>query len=168
MKWQHAGMFVFASALCAAPALATTPVLSGSYKYSAWTFCQPTIALAYAQDHYSQTFVTGMTLTSPESSQLDAGLARFDSSTATVTYREVKDAGDDVLLHVKGGKQGEKIAQTREKGSAGYSNTASAVTLNGITYTAVFGSLSKSKPLYFALIGLDSAGCSEAWEFTRT
>jgi hypothetical protein len=167
MKWQHAGMFVFASALCGAPALATTPVLSGSYVYSARTFCQPTIALAYAQDHYSQTFVTGMTLTSPESSQFDAGLARFDLAAATVTYRETKDEGDNVLLHAKSGQQGQTIAQKKEKGSAGYSNTASTVTLNGATYTAVFGSMKKGKPAYFALIGLDSAGCSEAWEFRR-
>lgn len=166
MKWIYAGTLVFAGALCVAPALAKTPVISGTYVYSARTFCQPTIALVYAQDHYGQTFVTGMTLTSPESSQFDVGQAKFDPSTATVTYGEVKDSGDNVLLHVKSGTQGAKIAQKRTKGSAGYSNTGSTVTLNGATYNAAFGSMTNGAPTYFALIGLDSAGCSEEWQFT--
>jgi hypothetical protein len=167
MKRSLVGTFVLAGALCSAPALATTPVISGSYVFSTRTFCQPTIALAYAQDHYSQTFVTGMTLTSPESSGFDVGQARFNSSKAIVTFREVKDAGDDVLLHVKNGQQGQTISQKRNKGSAGYSNTGSTVTLNGATYSAAFGRLTNGAPAYFALIGLDSAGCSEEWQFTR-
>jgi hypothetical protein len=67
---------------------------------------------------------------------------------------------------VKSGTQGAKIAQKRTKGSAGYSNTGSTVTLNGATYNAAFGSMTNGAPTYFALIGLDGAGCSEEWQFT--
>jgi hypothetical protein len=167
MRLQHAGWIVLAGALCATPLAAATPVISGNYVYVTRTLCQPTLTLQYAKDHNNQTFVNGVNLTTPESSGQNVGQASFDKSTATVTYSGTDDSGDNVLLQTSGGLQGAVISEKPQSGSTGYSNTATTVTLNGATFNATYGKSTKGVADAFSLVGLDSAGCSEQWDFTQ-
>ncbi len=155
-----------ATLLAVAPAVAATPVISGKYVYASSTFCQPTIQIEYAQDTNGQTFVNGLNLTEPEDTAHEVGLASFDPTTLTVTFSGKKDHGSNVLLQTSGGLQGSMIAEKTESGSGSYSNTATTVTLSGATYNATYGKSSKGVVEYFALVGLDSAGCSVEWQLT--
>ncbi|MGD0190404.1 MAG: hypothetical protein ABSD74_06655 [Rhizomicrobium sp.] len=167
MKWHSAGLLMLAGALVAVPALAATPVISGKYAYTSDTFCQPTLTIEYAVDHWGLTLVNGINQTAPEDTAQESGQATFDSAKATVSYKSDKDHGSEVLLQTSGGLQGSTIASKKQKGSAGYANTATTVTLNGATFNAYYGAAGKKgTPAYFALIGLDTSGCSEEWEFT--
>jgi hypothetical protein len=167
MKLQHAGLLMLAAAVCAAPAWAATPIISGNYVYASRTFCQPTIQLNYANDQNNQTFVNGLNMTAPEDTAHEAGQASFDSSTATVTFSAFKDHGSNVLLQTSGGLQGSVISEKSESGSANYSNTATTVTLNGMTFNVTYGKSAKGISTGFELVGLDPSGCSEQWNFTQ-
>jgi hypothetical protein len=151
---------------CSQAMAAAAPTISGSYVFSHRTFCQPTITVDYATDQNGQTFVNGLNLTSSSDTEFSTGLAKFDSSTQTVSYKGVNDSGSTVLLQLSSGLQGDVFAEKKTSGSTAYSNTNSTVTLNGTTYTATYGKATKSVVGYMVLVGLSSASCSDQWEFT--
>jgi hypothetical protein len=167
VKLRFAAVAVFGVAAFAAPSFAAAPVISGNYIYVSRTFCQPTIAVQYANDQNGQNFVNGLNMTAPEDTAHEAGQANFTPATATVTFNSVKDHGSNVLIQTSGGLMGSVISEKTEGGSAGYSDTATSVTLNGQTFNATFGAASKGIVTSFLLVGLDGAGCSEEWNFSQ-
>jgi hypothetical protein len=167
MKLLRVGFLALAGASLSTLAMAaTTPTIKGTYVYDANTYCQPTIQVEYGKDSNGTTFVNALKLTVPEDSADAVGLAIFDPSTATLSYSATKDHGSNVLVQTSSGVQGSVISQEPEKGSGPYSNTATTVNLNGTAYTATYGKVIKGIAQYFALVGLDSSGCSKEWQFT--
>lgn len=130
-----------AFALGAVPANATVPVIKGKYAVTGNEVCQA---------------VEGSSTPGLIASFVET--ANFDPTTGMVA---VTGAGSGGYLVVWPGDQAGYQHKTFSK-MYSYSNTATTVTIGGITFDIVYGHLKKGVAQSAAVSGIDGSGCVEA------
>lgn len=127
-----------ALALLTAPAFAAVPAISGKYALGASGTCQA----------IQSGSVVGLIESLNE-------LANFDSTTGMVKFTGTGIFGDLVVwTNGTSGYETKTINQTQT-----YSNTATTVTVNGITYNIVYGPVKNGIAQSAIYNGFDANGC---------
>lgn len=159
---------VLALLFAIARALAQTPTIAGDYVSTTRVFCQPEVSVSH-----SSGLVTAVGLGAKALSSTSIALEYFDPRTAIYTAIGFSEKGTPVLLNDEvNGPSGTPFMESDDSLIYFYSNDATTVTLNGITYHATWGHLKNTRlfqavPEYFSLVAIDSNGCVRQSDHVR-
>ena len=154
-----AAVLAFAAAYCAA-ASAQTPTVAGDYVATTRIYCQPLVEVAHNNGTVGSIALNNAGLTT-----YSIALEYFDPRTTLYTAIGFSEKGTAVLLNDNvNGPSGTPFNETPDQDIFFYSNTATTLTLNGITYNATWGHekntiLFKNVPFFFSLLAIDANGC---------
>jgi hypothetical protein len=136
------------------------PTVAGDYVATTRIFCQPVVQVTHSNGAVSSVILNNDGLTT-----YSIDLEYFDPRTTLYTAIGFSEKGTAVMLSDDvNGPSGTPFNETPDQDIFFYSNTATTLTLNGITYSATWGHekntvLFKHVPEYFSLLGIDANGC---------
>jgi len=123
----------------------SVPELSGSYALNYSVICQ------------------AVESSSPGITIVESVIAKFDRSDGMVQLTGTETSGDLVVW--SGGTAG--VTQSGVSQSQTYSNTATTVTFDALTYSAVYGPVSDGIAQSMLVSGIPNAGCTLSGTFIR-
>lgn len=167
MKWSVYGAAVFVVALsCCASAYArgSIPVIRGNYVSTSRVYCQPVVNI-----YHNNGAINIMTLTQNEATSYSTAIEYYDPDTGMVTITSISEAGTSLLLDDdQAGVEGTPLRETPQTSvTVPFSNTLSAVTINGVSYHVEWGLRQQNVAQFFVLLHLDANGCVTQSEKTR-
>ena len=141
-----ATLLLASATLAPSPALAA-PVISGAYIFSASSNCQA--ILSVTKNVNGQ--VTGVNITNGGALNGIAGTNTFTPATGRAVLSATNVDGN--LLLMQGVNAGATLTQRSFSEDWAYSNTSTALTLNGITYRSAYGKSSGGIVQQFTVVG---------------
>jgi len=149
-------------------ASARIPTVAGDYVATTRVYCQPVVQVSHRNGA-----VSSVILNNPGLTTYSIALEYFDPRTTLYTAIGFSEKGTGVMLNDDvSGPSGTPFNETPDQQIFFYSNTASTLTLNGITYNASWGHekntvLFKHVPEYFSLLAIDANGCVRQSDHVR-
>lgn len=143
-----------------ASASARVPTVAGDYVATTRIYCQPVVQVTHTNGQ-----VTSVVLNNAGSTTYSIDLEYFDPRTTMYTAIGFSEKGTAVMLNDSvNGPYGTQFNETPDQDIFFYSNTATTLTLNGITYNATWGHekdtvLFKNVPEFFSLLAIGANGC---------
>jgi hypothetical protein len=158
---------VLLGSMALAPSVALAiPVLSGTYVFSASSNCQATLSVTKDVDGK----VTGVNIDSGGAVNGIAGTATFtpDVGTPQAGQAALKISNVDGPALIMQGVDTQALKLTNSTENWAYSNTGTAVTLNGVVYRAAYGKLASNVAQHFTVVGREEGNrCVFYGTFTR-
>jgi hypothetical protein len=133
------------------------PVISGDYVSTFRVYCQPTLNLS----HDPQGGTNSVTLAPSALTTYSVSLEHYNPQTGTLTSQGFSEKETSMLLHDSmTGLSGGPPSEVTDSLQFPYSNTDTTVTINGISYHAIYGRVNESGIVeYFVLLNIDQNGC---------
>ena len=153
----------FAALSLSPAAMAATPILSGTYAFSATSPCQAKVTIVS-----ENVMLAGDKTTGPAVKEIDTntlghieetiGTAKFTPSTKTLVLNQIRIKGDALIVSPLGGNL---LARSTLTQTLPYSNTATTVTVKGMVLDAVFSNIDSSGVAHRVdALRLDTANCA--------
>lgn len=162
MKSLLIGAVAAVGLLHSAFASTAAPTVAGDYVATTRIYCQPDVQVTHSNGAVNSAILANAGLTT-----YSIDLEYFDPRTTPSLYTAIgfSEKGTAVMLNDDvSGPSGTPFNETPDQDIFFYSNTATTLTLNGITYNATWGHekdtvLFKNVPEYFSLLAIDPDGC---------